>query len=237
MTQLGDVNKGEQGKVEQAIRNLLQKAVALVVRDHASHADAEDLIKSLAHSRQVVVGFYRPSREATHAAWKAVLENEKAFVKPLDQARDALTRKCASYEQHQREAAAAESRRVQEEEAKKRQEQADSLAADAAMDGDTEGADMILAAEEAEPPPPAKFVEPQFGVQPGIQTRRNYFAVPENLHELVDWAGENSGDRAQYLDFRLPALNRWAKDYGEGRTKVKIPGVRVEFKDTKVVRG
>jgi hypothetical protein len=216
-------------KVRAELAPILAAAQALTVTDEASFGTAMELGADCARRSKHIEEVFKPAREATHRAWKAVTETIASFVNPLDAARKLVTDKGKAWkriEDAKRQAEADEAQRLV-------QAQAEEARLRAAVQLESTGRQALADAVLAEPVK-SPVVRAVAVVQPkGTSVRENWQAEVVDLAALVKAVAEGKCGLG-FVQANDSALRLWAK---MTRGKEQIPGVRVWDEGTVAFRG
>lgn len=146
--------------IESAVEHIDQKALTvaeqakqIIVRDAATYTLACDTLRGVVSMRKQVAETFGPMKDAAHKAHKAVTEQERKVDTPLAEAERFLKVGIGQYQAEQERIRRAEEARLQEEARQAEEERARKEAEDIALqdaieaeqNGDTKGAEAILA--------------------------------------------------------------------------------------------
>lgn len=199
-------------------------AKALVISNKEEHAIGLNVLKSIATAEARVKDLFKDPKEAAHKAHKAITEAEKKLLLPLADARNDVTGKILRFQSEERKKAEEEQKRLQEEARKAEEERqlADAIEAEAA--GDTQGADIIMAAPAAVP---VVEVKPNVAILAGVGSRTYYRCKIVSLIELVRYVASNPNE-ISLLQADETALRKRAESMKEG---FKLPGCELDKKE------
>jgi len=100
--------------MQQAVAVIEQQAVVKVA-SVAQRGGALALCKAIKTRRSEVVSFFADTKNKAHAAWKAIVAQEKSFTDRLDDAEKKIKRAVLTYDREQEAIRQAEQRRLQAE--------------------------------------------------------------------------------------------------------------------------
>ena len=141
------MNELTESTVKQEALTVEQQAEAVQIATNADFENAAKILKGIKNSKQKFIDFFAPAKEATNAAHKAVVANEKACITPCDKAESIIKCKMLTYSQK----VEAERRAAEEQARKAAREESDRLLAEAAKaekSGDTMQATVNMAMAE-----------------------------------------------------------------------------------------
>jgi hypothetical protein len=155
--------------LEAKAKEWASRAMSFVVSDGASHAQAQEVLLTVARVKKEIQDFMEPIKSHAYKAWRVACDQENSLLDPLTEGDKALRRKVGEYtyqqmmlaqeqDRKQREAAEAEAIRKAQLEA---EETALRAAAELAALGDHEAAEAVL-----EHPQP---IAPRFEIPPPVR--------------------------------------------------------------------
>ncbi len=224
------VPENEVEKVRSEVAPVLAAAQAVVVTDEESYRAAMELGQSCASRAKRVEEVFKPARESTHRAWKAVTELIASFVVPLESAKKLCTGKAVAWQRAEEARRAEEVRKAQEAERKRAEGEAIARAVALEAKGKPEQAAAVLAK-----PVPVPVVAAPVAVEApkGATVRSNWQAEVTDLAALVKAVADGAVG-IDVLDANMVVLRKIAKDT-KGATK--IPGVHFWDEGTVAFRG
>jgi hypothetical protein len=204
-----------------------EQARALTITDSDSYLAAATMLKGIKALRSKISDTFGPLKAKSHAAWKAICDEEKKSDAPLTEAETLIKRGMSAYD-------AAQERLRREEEARlrevaRRDAETRALAEAAALEQEalvTDDASLLAEAEAliSEPVAVAPVIVPRSTpTVAGISYRETWKADITNLGELVKAAAANP----QLLGLLQPnttAINGMARAL---KSTMRVPGVRV----------
>jgi hypothetical protein len=104
----------QENEMQQAVAVIEQQAVVKVA-SVAQRGGALALCKAIKTRRSEVVSFFADTKNKAHAAWKAIVAQEKSFTDRLDDAEKKIKRAVMDYDREQEAIRQAEQRRLQAE--------------------------------------------------------------------------------------------------------------------------
>lgn len=104
----------QENQIVNAVAVIEQQAVVKVA-NVTERGNALELCKQIKARRAEVVEFFRDTKEKAHAAWKAIVAQEKSFTDRLDGAERKIKAAVMSYDREQEAIRQAEQRRLQAE--------------------------------------------------------------------------------------------------------------------------
>lgn len=206
-------------KIRDELRPVLERAQAISVKDEASFTEAMELGAECAKRQRHVEDVFKPAREASHKAWKAITETIASFVNPLDQAKKLCTGKANKWRQAEESLRRAEAEAVEREARKAAEEQRLRAAVKLEEVGAVQLAETVLREPIRSP-----VVKPQPVAAPaGTSYRENWQAEVVDFAALVQ-AVKDGKVAAEVLQPNLQVLRVMAK---AAKGKMEIPGVRM----------
>ena len=204
------------------------QARALVIRDQDTYECAGAMATDVVRLRKQIEAEFKPSKEATDKAHKAVVAMERKYVAPLAEAEKIIKGSMATYSAEQERERRAEQARLQEiarrQEEDKRLAEAEYLAAC----GEEKAAEARLDAPIAVPvvvaPPPPRAE--------GVSFRDLWSAEVVDLGALIKHVAAHP-EWANLLTPNMTALNQLAKAQKEA---LNMPGVRALCSRSTAVR-
>lgn len=206
--------------VEQAL-TLKEKATGLVVLSQETFAAAGDEIKLLKDNAGKIIDFFKPLKEAAHAAHKAITTKEAEVLKPIKEADSIIRGKMNVYlteQENIRRIAEDKARREAEEVARKERGKLLAQAVKAEEKGNTEKADTLIQKAEY------VYVEPVTVAPTVTATKTETSAtsmVKELAVEVVDFetffkaiAASSPAAAKNIFDVKAMALKSWVKANG-----------------------
>lgn len=199
-----------------------QAAKMLIVSNDKSLEVANEGLKTIKALKKKIREGYDDIIQKAHKAWKATIAKRDEFLKPLEEAENIIKGKMGPYMEEQarkqREAEEAAQRAIAEaEEAeRKAEEKRQKFAREALQDGDTKGAEEILAK------PPEEIIPEPVDIPVAKKL--------EGTHTRVDWMWELE---APHIISKVPrtwlkldevAINAYVRKM---KDKAVIPGIRI----------
>lgn len=133
--------------LQQGIALLNEKYSAFEITSPAQLVESVEVNKAIKRQRDAVVEFFRDSKQKAHAAWKAIVAQEKSFTDAIDEVELKIKTAIRTYEAKQERLRREEEKRLREiadAEARKAQETLLAQAQEAQAVGNTTAADAIL---------------------------------------------------------------------------------------------
>lgn len=85
-------------ELEQEIAPVIAQANAIVVNSPDSYRTSVEFLQAVKAKHKQVVEFFQPMKSAAHAAWKAVVSQEKSSLDSLESAETVLKKKASDYQ-------------------------------------------------------------------------------------------------------------------------------------------
>lgn len=217
--ELVKIEEQEVNKVRAELAPVLAAAQALEVVDEQSFTKAMELGQDCAVRIKRIEDTFRPAREATHKAWKAVTEMITSFVEPLESAKRTCTNRAKVWKRNEEIKRQEEAAAVQREAQKRAEEERLRSAVKLEEDGKSQLADKIL-----EKPVHAIAVQSAPVVAPkGTSVRENWQVEVTDFERLVKAVLDGKVSTA-VLEPNMTVLKAMAKSL---KSTANIPGVRV----------
>jgi flagellar biosynthesis/type III secretory pathway protein FliH len=211
----------------------MQEAQTLEIETAADADGAAELLQRIHTWIKHIQADMRPTREAAHRAWRAVIEQEQAHVAPLkaasERVKDALARWQAAEERRQREEDARrrmEAQRIAEAEHAERLAAAAERADAAAAAGDEDGFEAAateMQQREAEPVVSFDVAPPAAPNPKGVSVRKSWTYRVTDVEKIP----------RKYLKIDAPRLRQVVRAMGPD---AGIPGIEVYEDRTVAVR-
>lgn len=200
---------------------LPDQARAIEITDQASYDRAAEAVRGVAQLRKEIVAHHEPMKQTAHAAWQAVLAQEKKLLDPVSEAERIYKFRLAAYETEQR--------RIEAEARAKAQREADALAAEQREreieHAEAAGADAHeVAAICAEPLPMVvpEVPEPTFQRAAGVSTAANWKGECTSIARLVQAVAAGTAN-ISLVEANQTAINSLAR---ATRGTLQVPGIR-----------
>lgn len=203
------------------VSTLADQARALQVMDQESYDRAAQAVRGVAQLRKEIVAHHEPMKRAAHAAWQAVLEQERKLLDPVAEAERIFKQRLAAYD--------AEQRRIEAESRAQAQKKADALAAvqreheiEAAELAGADAQEIAAICNEPLPVVMPDVSEPVFQKAAGISTAANWKGTCISLQQLVKAIAEGKANLNLVSD-NPTAINQLAR---ATRGTLQVPGIR-----------
>lgn len=209
--------------VESEVAPVIQAARALIVRNVDEHRAALEMLAALMGAKAKVEKFFEPMLDAAKEAKKKAEDARKAIalrqeevLGPVLEARDVVSKTCATFEREERRVTELNQRALQVEALAKQEAQ---RAMDAAMAETEEEAEDALTAPL--PEPVVATVRPEVAKVAGVSTRETWAAEVIDKPAFLAWAAKPENN--YMAEPNLIALNSRARAEHDA---MKIPGVK-----------
>lgn len=223
-------------ELETTAITLKDQATAMVVKDVVTYAAAGELGKSIKELRAKIVDYFKPLKEAAHAAHKAVTTKEGEELKPVDEAINILRATMNAFNEEQKRLERIEQARLQaiaDEEARKEREKLLHAAIKAEAAGKMEKAEekleqaeMVYSAPVTVAPTVAKTVATSSGNI--TQAKETIVGVTDMKAFIAELVKRNMNPTM--LEIKTSALKSWVNANGfetfPGISIQKTTGVR-----------
>lgn len=215
--------------IRSGITDLEKWAQDLRVQNHEEKVDAVESVKRIKAQKNAVVEFFKDSKHKAHAAWKAIVANEKKFLDVLDRVERTAKRAIKNFDEEEERKRQAEQRRLQAEADERARRERERLRKEAERLKTPELKEERLSQAEAIVPPTVEL-EPTTKPVEGQSTRSNWKAELVDFDALVQAAQDPNSVARTMLCFDQNAANSFAKST---KGNIQVPGVK--FKDEKVL--
>jgi len=196
----------ETERFEQTGISVRDEAKAIQIVDQETYDRAAEKFKAVAAIEKQIKEYHAPLKTKAHEAHKAICDAENGLLKPVQEAKQILSRIIGDWDTEQERIRREEQRRLEEAARKQTEEEALAAAIDAEQNGaDAEEIEAVLTS-----PAPAQKVQAAPTYTKSIPTRESWSAQVVSLASLVKAAAANPAYLC-YLQANESALNGAAR--------------------------
>ena len=138
--------------IEKNLVSIEKQVSTMTIKTDSERLKAIDLLKIVKAKRIEIVAFFKDSKEKAHAAWKAVVANEKSFTDKLDTYETTAKKAIAFFDNEKERLRLIEEKKLQEKAEADAERERKALANRAARTKDEEKREVLLNQAEAVAP-------------------------------------------------------------------------------------
>lgn len=203
--------------VDDEVRNIVHLAGALVIATPEHRASAAEFERGLIRREKAIIEHYRPIKQSLDAHKKVIIEQERSYLAPVNEARGILRQKQLAWDTEQQRLADEEAKKA---EAELRVRAEERRLAEAHKQREAGNAAQAIATLEAPVEVPAvRFEAPKMA---GQSVRTTWKADVTDRLELVKFVANNPA-MLHLIEPNMTALNAMARDQKDA---LNVPGVK-----------
>lgn len=200
-----------------ATEGLVDGAKAVQITSRQTRQEAADFERELLRREKVIVEHYKPIKQSVDAHKRVILDQEREFLAPIQEAKKILKDKELAWDNEQNRIAEKEAKRIEAEVKRQAEDVRIARAEELQKLGQKEAADAVLSAPVVVAP-----IKPVFEKTTGQSIREAWTAEVVDLPSLIAFVAANPS-YGNLLQPDLKELKGLARSMKE---KFSIPGAR-----------
>ncbi len=219
--------------IENAVIQIEKQYAHIEISNQSDYESAGLVLKQIKSRINMVLDFFKDTKEKAYLTWKSVVSKEKLFTDKLHALEKRIKSEMGRFYNEQEARRRVAQRRLQEEENRKAEEEQKRLlkkSMEARIEGKAEKAEEIDKEMEVIIPEVVEFKKPE--KVEGIITRKTWCVDSVDKKKFIVAACKDD-NLLQFISINIPALNKIA---AESKGKFYISGVTFKEKTTIAVR-